>query len=250
MKQSLSLKWACAPLATALILLATGCGGDEPEPAPETPPETEQPGPETPENPDTPDEPEKPAEPDQPATPDGDKTKYHVPEENEFLGPWRVYWQKCETWRYFYGKWTKTEEEIEDEAYIQKQSGFPYFIAFVRDAWDQNRIIWGSGPAAIYYNDVLKLVAEKGSGHFEGLYVEDGLFSGDAMQWIWYPEANTDVSMIVLKSGKNVSYRWKITQFDGDSFTVSPAFYDFPKGEDGDIHFFYTRKYRRFVPQN
>lgn len=248
MKQSLSLKWACAPLATALILLATGCGGDEPEPAPETPPETEQPGPETPENPDTPDEPEKPEEPDQPDTPDGDKTKYHVPEENEFLGQWVVYWQKCENWQCFYGKWVKRGDEFTNEADIR--SGFPYQIAFLHDAQGHNRMIWGSWVAIAHYEDILKLVAEKGSGHFDGLYVNDGQFSGDAMQWTWYPEANTDVGMIVVSSGKTNMHRWKITQFDGDSFTASPAHYDFPKAEEGNTASFYTRKYKRYVPKN
>lgn len=55
--------------------------------------------------------------------------------------------------------------------------------------------------------------------------------------------------LLFFSASGNVWERWKITQFDGESFTASLAYYDFPKREDGSNYCFTTYKFVRYVPQ-
>ncbi len=231
-----------------MMFAATACGKDEPE-GPQDPPNQEQQEPNEPEQPDEPKQPDEPATPNEPTVPEGDTSKYHIPEEDEFLGTWMVYWEKCEEWRCFYGKWTYMKTEITEESELN-EDGWPYFLGFLHDAWDQNRMIWGSWPVR-HYNEILDIIANEGDKTYGSLIIERGLLAGDAYRWIWEPNAGNNHHMMILKNGNNVAHRWEISQFDGESFTVSPPFNDdFPRPEEGATTYRWTRKYKKYTPNN
>lgn len=232
------------PLAVSLALLTAGCGGDDSEP--ELPEPIETPTPDNPDQP-TPDEPK----PDEPTPDKPEEPKYHTPEECEFLCSWKVCWEKIDWYRCMNGKWSYYESDIYDApASYHKWYGWPYHLAFLKDAYGYLCAIWNTS-AVVDLDNLVKLVEEKGSINYnDEVILTDGVLRGSHMfHTKWYPEANKDVDMLVFMSGKTVMWRWKITQFDGESFTASPAHYDFPKAEDGSIHCFTTYKFKRFVPE-
>ncbi len=225
------------------MFAATACGNDEPE-APQDLPNEEQPGQNEPEE-----QPEDPVTPpDEPTEPEGDASKYHIPEEAEFLGTWMVYWEKCETWTCMGGEWKLRETEITEEADLN-EDGWPYFIGFLHDAWEQNRMIWGSWPVGDF-NEILDIIANKGDKKIGNLIIERGLLAGDTYRWIWEPDASNDHHMMILKNGNDVAHRWEISQFDGESFTVSPPFNDLPRPQEGLTTYSWTRKYKKYTPNN
>lgn len=225
----------------AALFAVTACS--EPEVSPELPNE-EQNEPNEPEQPEEPVTPDEPTEPE----PEEDVSKYYVPEESEFLGTWAVYWEKRETWEYSNDKWNLRKTEIREEADLNTYSAqFPYYLGFLHDARDQKRMIWGGWNVVQHFNDILAIIANKGDGNFNNLYIEKGLLSGDTYQWKWYPDVGNVHHMMVLLGwyDNKVAHRWEISQFDGESFTVSPPFNeDFPK-PDGLPEFRYTRKYKK-----
>lgn len=242
MRKFLFLKWALLLPALSLALLTSSCGGDDSEPEPPEP--IEKPTPDDP----TPDEPEEPT-PDEPVP---DAPKYYTPEESEFHGAWKVCWEKVETYKCFNGRWSLYETEIyEAPDQFHKWNGWPYHLGFLEDAYGYLCAIWDTSAIADLDN-LVSLVGQKGSTKYSyEVILTDGGLSGNSMFHVkWYPEANKDVDMLVFMSGKTVMWRWKITKFDGESFMVSPAFYDFDKPEDGAIDFFWSYKFERYTPQN
>lgn len=240
MRKFLFLKWGLLPLTLSLALLTTGCGGDDSEPEPPEPIEKPTPEEPTPEEP-TPDEP----------TPD-EPSNYYTPEESEFYGTWRVCWEKVERYRCFNGKWSLYQTDIyEAPDEFHKWYGWPYYLGFLKDAGGYLCAIWDLS-AINDFDNLVSLVEQKGSTKYSyEVVLADGSLSGNSMFRVnWYPEANAGVGMLVFKSGKTVMWRWKITQFDGESFMVSPAHYDFDKPEDGAIDFFWSYRFVRYTPQN
>lgn len=243
MRKFLFLRWVLLPMALSMALLTTACGGDEPEP-PE-PIETPTPDEPTPDEP-TPDEPT----PDEP-TPD--VSKYYTPEESEFYGMWRVCWEKIDWYRCFNNKWSYTESDIYDgPTSWHSWYGWPYYLGILKDTRGYLYSIWES-LAIGDFDNLVSLVEQKGSIKYSDFEVilTDGVLSGNSASYIeWHPNVKNDVDMLLFFSASgNVWERWKITQFDGESFTASPAHYDFPKREDGSNYCFTTYKFVRYVPQ-
>lgn len=243
-------------MASLLVFLTmtTSCGNDDPDA-----PDQEEQVPSTPQQPDTPDKPDNPDNPDTPDDPsqndpnEDDNSKYFTPTEKDFLGAWRAYWVKMETYKCHDNKWSLSETEILDEntAGASDFWGWARYIGFINDDLNPNKLLWEYGAA--YLDVINQAIANKESWSMEyGIVLDKGkITGGNYYNWIWYPDANTNVSMLVLKDSKDVQYRWKITQFDGESFTSSPAFYDdFPSNKEGDQKTFYTYKYRRYQRAN
>lgn len=252
MRKRLNLFWN-AFLILSMILsfscITVSCGNDEPDEA--EPPYQETPKPEEPDQPNEPDEPEEPENPETPDDkdpPEGDTSKYFTPTEKDFLGAWKAYWAKRETYKCSAGKWKLSETEVFTSDNIGYFSNWAKTIAFLDDNLNRQKLLWDD--AASHLTTILSAIENRESWiMWYNIQLENGVIKGgNVYDWTWYPKANTDVSMIVLSGGKNVQHRWKITQFDGESFTSSPPFYDdFPSYKDGDMKTFYTFKYRRFT---
>lgn len=231
------------PVFIVMAMLTTGCGDDEPETEPSQPIENLNPDDSTTDEP-------KPDEPN-PDEPEPEPSNYYTPEQSEFYGLWRVYWEKVEWFRCFNGKWSPYKTEITDnQEELNKEYGWPYNIGFLQDSFGYFCVTW-DWKAIADFDNLVNLVEQKGSAKYEYMTLTDGSLSGgDMFRVKWYPEANTDVDMLVFMSGKSVMWRWKITQFDGESFMATPAHYDFDKPEDGAIDIFKSYKFERCNRQN
>lgn len=236
-------------LTVALSSVVVSCGKDEPD-KPDVPPETETPVPDEPSQPDEPSDPGEPEEPDNPSNqepPEGDSSNYFTPTATDFLGAWRAYWVKKETYKCKNGKWSLSETEIYSDN-IGTLQNWAKIIAFIDDDLNGKKLIWDY--TASHYSTIIEAINNRDSWIMNyDIALENGVITGgNYYNWTWYPNVNEGVSMIVLNSGKTVQHRWKISQFDGDSFTSSPPFYDdFPSNKEGDLKNFYTYKYRRFT---
>lgn len=216
-------------------LMLSSCGDDEPKTI-DNPPAEEEPV-----FPSDSEEDDNNAEEEQ--TPDEtEEPNYYIPESSEFYGVWECYWKKRETYSYLNGRWVKTNTLIYDESYLNGELWrWPNQIAFFQDAYESNTMTWGSPAAKL--DEITEAIANKGNWSYDGLHINNGfIISGDKFRWVWYEQKE----MMVLLNGKNeVCHRWKISKFDGNNFTISPPFNDFPNPAECSMFFRDTLIYRR-----
>lgn len=177
-----------------------------------------------------------------------ESSQYYLPEDSDFMASWQVYWEESEYWNYTNGTWKKVSTRITDENTLDRSwDGWPYYITFLQESNGNHRLIWGYSAAIGKLSQILDAIENKGDIKVDNLYIDNGVLSGDVYHWIWYSHSE----MIVLKnvSSGTIAHQWKISHFDGESFTVSPV-YDFPNPNQMSTKYFYTRKYRKYQPKN
>lgn len=230
-------------------MLLVSCGSDEPKSSSEdneienvTPDNDVPSGPQV----DNEGEEEKPDDnniDEDPEPPAGNESKYFIPSEEDFMGRWQAYWQKKEIYWAKGGKWEKTDTEIL-EGNANSSWGWAYKIAFLNDKYGQFRLIWGDAVSRL--EDIVLALQNGEETTIANVVLDGGLFMANYYKCEWYENAGNDVSMIVLKDHKNtVQYRWKVSQFDGDTFTVTPAHYDFPSYKEGTMTIFNSYKFKK-----
>lgn len=255
MRLTRNIKWALPCLMASFLLICGGCGEDEPDNDPDKNPSVENPQPggsneeEQPVDDNQEDHPGQ--ETDKPGGSPGqdEPGKYYTPTEDELVGPWNVYKEYVEEWNCYNGTWHRTDAEwVEGEELDRYDNNFPYFIAFLKygnENYQNRKMIWGYSAVYRYYS-ILNAIENKETKSYGNVYITKGEISGKIYDWSWQPNVNDDRSMIILKSGSDVNYRWEITKFNGEEFILTNYFNDKPKPVEGGLYFTYKRYYKRY----